>query len=336
MTTQSVKTTLSMLDLVALREGGSVADAIAISLQTAQHVERLGFARYWLAEHHNMPGLACSATAILIGHIAAGTRRMRVGAGGIMLPNHTPLVVAEAFGTLEALFPGRIDLGLGRAPGTDAVTMHALRRNRVETEDDFPRDVAELQRLLGPVQPGQTLIASPGAGTQVPIWLLGSSLFSARLAAERGLPYAFAAHFAPRLLLEAVALYRSCFVPAQPGDRPRVIVGVPLVAADTDAEALFLASSVFQRVSGIVRGVRRPLQPPVADFLASRPPQELAAIQDFLAMAVIGGPQKVTQALLQIVELTQADELMLVCDIFDPARRLHALDIAAAVVQALP
>ena len=336
MTTQPVKTSLSMLDLVAVREGGSVSDAIAISLQTAQHVERLGFSRYWLAEHHNMPGLACSATAILVAHIAAGTRQMRVGAGGIMLPNHAPLVVAEAFGTLAALYPGRIDLGLGRAPGTDPVTMRALRRNRVETEEDFPREVAELQRLLGPVQPGQQLIASPGAGSQVPIWLLGSSLFSARLAAARGLPYAFASHFAPRQLLDAVALYRSQFVAAQPGDRPRVIVGVPLVAADTDAEAQLLASSVFQRVSGIVRGERRPLQAPVAGFLEGRPANELAAIQQFLAMAVIGGPQKVAQEFLQIVDMTQADELMLVCDIFDPVRSLQALDIAASVMQALP
>jgi luciferase family oxidoreductase group 1 len=214
--------------------------------------------------------------------------------------------------------------------------MRALRRNRVETEDDFPHEVAELQRLLGPVQPGQRLIASPGAGSQVPIWLLGSSLFSARLAAAQGLPYAFASHFAPRQLLDAVALYRSNFVPALEGDRPRVIVGVPLVAADTDEEAQFLASSVFQRVSGIVRGERRPLQPPVVGFLEGRAPQELAAIQEFLAMAVIGGPQKVAQEFLQIMEMTQADELMLVCDIFDPVRRLQALDIAAAVMHSLP
>ena len=185
---------LSMLDLVAVREGGTVADALALSLRTARHVESLGFKRYWLAEHHNMTGIASSATAVLVGHIAGGTKSMRVGSGGIMLPNHAPLVVAEAFGTLAELYPGRIDLGLGRAPGTDRATMRALRRDRVETEQDFPRDVAELQRLLGPVQPGQGIVAMPGANTQVPIWLLGSSLFSAQLAAERGLPYAFAAH----------------------------------------------------------------------------------------------------------------------------------------------
>ncbi len=251
------KTTLSMLDLVAVREGGSVAEAIAIAVQTAQHAEQLGFTRYWLAEHHNMPGLACSSTAVLVGHIAAATKSIRVGSGGIMLPNHAPLVVAEAFGTLEAIYPGRIDLGLGRAPGTDQITMRALRRNRAETEEDFPREVAELQQLLGPIQPGQRVIASPGAGTKVPIWLLGSSLFSAQLAAQRGLPYAFASHFAPRMLMQAIDLYRSMFQPSATLAKPRVVVGVPLVAASTDDEAQFLASSIFQRVSGIVRGERK-------------------------------------------------------------------------------
>jgi luciferase family oxidoreductase group 1 len=326
------KTSLSMLDLVAVREGDSAAQAIALALQTAQHAEQLGFTRYWLAEHHNMPGLACSSTAVLVGHIAAGTQRIRVGSGGIMLPNHAPLVVAEAFGTLEALYPGRIDLGLGRAPGTDQVTMRALRRNRVETEEDFPREVAELQQLLGTPQPGQRVTASPGANSHVPIWLLGSSLFSAQLAAARGLPYAFASHFAPRMLLQALEVYRSHFVPSASLAKPRVVVGVPLVAADSDAEAQFLASSIFQRVSGIVRGERRALQPPVANYLESREPQERAAIADFLAMAVIGGPATVAQQLQQIVERTQADELMLVCDIFAPAQRLRALDIAAAAM----
>ena len=225
---------LSMLDLVAVREGGTVADALAIALRTAQHAESLGFKRYWLAEHHNMAGIASSATAVLVGHIAGGTRTMRVGSGGVMLPNHAPLVVAEAFGTLAELYPGRIDLGLGRAPGTDRATMRALRRDRVETEEDFPRDVAELQQLLGPVRGGQQLIAMPGAGTQVPIWLLGSSLFSARLAAERGLPYAFASHFAPRLLLQALELYRGLFRPSATLAKPYVVIGVPLIAAPTD------------------------------------------------------------------------------------------------------
>ena len=327
------KITLSMLDLVAVREGSTVSQAIATAVQTAQHAEHLGFSRYWLAEHHNMPGLACSSTAVLIGHVAGATQRIRLGAGGIMLPNHAPLVVAEAFGTLEAMYPGRIDLGLGRAPGTDPMTMRALRRNRIETEEDFPREVAELQQLLGDVQPGQKVVASPGAGSHVPIWLLGSSLFSAQLAAQRGLPYAFASHFAPRMLMQALQIYRSHFVPSAALSRPRAIVGVPLIAAPTDEEALFLASSIHQRVSGIVRGERRALQPPVAGFLDSRDPREQAAINDFLALAVIGGPQKVATQLRQIAEMTQADELMLVCDIFDPALRLRALDIAAAAVQ---
>jgi len=333
LTASFVPPRLSLLDLVPVREGSSVSDAIALAVQAARHVEQLGFARYWMAEHHNMPGLACSATAVLVGHVASATQRIRVGAGGIMLPNHAPLVVAEAFGTLAALYPQRIDLGLGRAPGTDPLTMRALRRHRVETEADFPREVEELQLLLGPVQPGQRVVAMPGANSQVPIWLLGSSLFSARLAAARGLPYAFASHFAPQQLMAALALYRSAFVPAAPGDRPRVIVGVPLVAAETDEEAHFLASSVFQRVAGIVTGQRRALQPPQVDFLASRPLAEQSAIRDFLAMAVIGGPATVAQQLQQIAAVTQADELMLVCDIFDPALRLASLERAAAAVQ---
>ena len=321
-----------MLDLVAVREGGSVSEAIAIALQTAQHAEHLGFTRYWLAEHHNMPGLACSSTAVLVGHIAAGTQRIRVGSSGIMLPNHAPLVVAEAFGTLEALYPGRIDLGLGRAPGTDQITMRALRRNRAETEEDFPREVAELQQLLGDIQPGQRVIATPGANSHVPIWLLGSSLFSAQLAAQRGLPYAFASHFAPRMLMQAIDLYRSTFVPSAALAKPRVVVGVPLVAAPSDEEADFLASSIFQRVSGIVRGERKALQPPVASYLETRGPQERAAITDFLAMAVIGGPATVAAQLKKIVDVTEADELMLVCDVFEPALRLRALDIASAAL----
>lgn len=258
---------LSLLDLVAVREPGTVADALQITLRTAQHAETLGFKRYWLAEHHNLAGVASSATAVLVGYVAAGTQRIRVGSGGIMLPNHAPLVVAEAFGTLAELYPGRIDLGLGRAPGTDPLTMRALRRDRVEREEDFPRDVAELVRLLGPAEPGQRLVAMPGAGTQVPIWLLGSSLFSARLAAQRGLPYAFASHFAPRFLHQALALYREEFQPSSHLDRPYVIVGVPLMAAPTDEEAQFLASSTYQRVLGILTGQRSRLQPPVAGYL---------------------------------------------------------------------
>ena len=323
-------TRLSMLDLVAVREGGTVADALAIALRTARHAESLGFTRYWLAEHHNMQGIASSATAVLVGYIAGGTSRIRVGSGGVMLPNHAPLVIAEAFGTLAELYPERIDLGLGRAPGTDPITMRALRRDRTETEADFPREVAELQQLLADPQPGQRVIAMPGAGTKVPVWLLGSSLFSARLAAQRGLPYAFASHFAPRLLLHALELYRSEFRPSEALAQPCVIIGVPLIAAPNDDEAEFLASSTYRRVLGILHGERSRLQAPAKDFMSQLHPQEKAAIEDFLAAAVIGGPDKIREGLAALLQATDADELMLVCDIFDPALRLRSLDIAAA------
>ena len=324
---------LSMLDLVSVREGGTVTEALAIALRTAQHAERLGFKRYWLAEHHNMAGIASSATAVLVGYIAGGTDTIRVGSGGVMLPNHAPLLVAEAFGTLAELYPDRIDLGLGRAPGTDQATMRALRRDRQETADDFPQDVAELQRLLAPAQPGQRLIAMPGAGTNVPIWLLGSSLFSAQLAAERGLPYAFASHFAPRLLLQALALYRQNFRPSASLARPYVAIGVPLIAAPTDEEAEYLASSTHQRVLGILTGAKGGLQPPVDNFLAQRHPQERAAIADFLAAAVIGGPDTVHAGLSTLAQATDADEFLLVCDVYDPALRLRSLDIVAAALE---
>ena len=319
-----------MLDLVTVREGGSVADALAIALRTARHTETLGFNRYWLAEHHNIQGIASSATAVLVGYIAGGTTRIRVGSGGVMLPNHAPLVVAEAFGTLAELYPNRIDLGLGRAPGTDRITMRALRRDRFETEADFPRDVAELQQLLAPPQPGQHVIAMPGAGTEVPIWLLGSSLFSAKLAAERGLPYSFASHFAPRLLLQAIDLYRSQFKPSPKLAKPYVMIGVPVIAAPSDEEAQFLASSTYQRVLGILSGDRGLLPPPVANFMSQIHPHEKAAIDDFLAAAVIGGPRTVQHGLAALLQETAADEFILVCDIFDPALRLRSLDIVAA------
>ena len=323
----------SMLDLVAVREGGTVADALQIAVRTARQAEKLGFERYWLAEHHNMPGIASSATAVLIGHIAGSTSKIRVGSGGIMLPNHAPLIVAEAFGTLAELYPGRIDLGLGRAPGTDPMTMRALRRDRVETVDDFPREVSELQHLLGDVQPGQKLIANPGAGTHVPIWLLGSSLFSAQLAAERGLPYAFASHFAPAMLLQAIDMYRRHFKPSPTLAKPYVMIGVPLIAAPTDDEAQYLASSIFQRVLGILRGTRGLLMPPQHDFLQQLNAQEKAAIADFLACAVIGSPATVRQGLQALADQTGCDEMMFTCDVYDPALRLRSLDIAAQVRQ---
>lgn len=323
-------TQFSMLDLVTVREGGTVAEALNIARDTARHVEKLGFTRYWLAEHHNMPGIASSATAVLVGYIAGATRRMRVGSGGIMLPNHAPLVVAEAFGTLAEIYPGRIDLGLGRAPGTDQQTLRALRRDRIETEADFPRAVSELQQLLGPRQAEQKVVAVPGNGTEVPIWLLGSSLFSARLAAERGLPYAFASHFAPAMLLPAIEIYRRNFRPSEKLAQPYVMIGVPVIAAPSDEEAELLASSTYQRVLGILRGDRRGLPPPVDNYLATLPAQERAAIADFLGAAVIGSLTRVQEGLLALQQATGADEMMLVCDIFDPALRLRSLDIAAA------
>ncbi|HEY4664949.1 MAG TPA: LLM class flavin-dependent oxidoreductase [Comamonas sp.] len=324
---------LSMLDLVAVREGGSVRQALDIAVQTAQKVEALGFARYWLAEHHNMPGIASSATAVLIGHIAGKTERIRVGSGGIMLPNHAPLVVAEAFGTLAELYPGRIDLGLGRAPGTDGPTMRALRRDRVETEEDFPRDVAELQRLLGPAQADARISATPGTDTNIPIWLLGSSLYSAQLAAMKGLPYAFASHFAPRFLHQAIALYRQLFRPSAALSKPYVMVGVPVVAAASDEEAQFLASSTQQRVLGILTGQRGKLPPPVDGFMAQLGPREQAAINDFLSMSVIGGADTVRKGFARIQQATEADELILVTDVYDPALRMRSLEIAAQAIQ---
>ena len=325
---------LSMLDLVAVREGGTVADALQIAVRTARQAEKLGFERYWLAEHHNMPGIASSATAVLIGHIAGATQKIRVGSGGIMLPNHAPLVVAEAFGTLAELYPGRIDLGLGRAPGTDGPTMRALRRDRVETEEDFPRDVQELQRLLGDAQDGARIVAMPGAGTHVPIWLLGSSLFSAQLAAHLGLPYAFASHFAPRMLHQALGLYRQMFKPSAALAKPYAIVGVPVIAAPSDEEAQFLASSTYQRVLGILTGNRSRLMPPVENFWEQLDPRAQSAIGDFLAVGVVGGPDTVRQGLQKLADETQADEFMIVSDVFDADLRLRSLEITAEAMKA--
>lgn len=326
------KPRLSMLDLVPVREGGTVREALDIAVQTAQKAEELGFVRYWLAEHHNMPGIASSATAVLIGHIAGKTERIRVGSGGIMLPNHAPLVVAEAFGTLAELYPGRIDLGLGRAPGTDGATMRALRRDRLETEEDFPRDVAELQRLLGPADPQARISATPGADTHIPIWLLGSSLYSAQLAAMKGLPYAFASHFAPRFLHQAIAMYRQLFRPSAVLDKPYVMVGVPVVAAPTDEEAQYLASSSQQRVLGILTGQRGKMPPPLEGFMQMIGPREQAAINDFLAMSVVGSEETVRQGFARIQQQCEADELILVSDVYDSALRLRSLEIAAQAV----
>ncbi len=325
------KTAISMLDLVPVRAGGTVAEALKQSTELAQHVERLGFTRFWLAEHHNMDGIASSTTALLIGHIADKTSRIRVGSGGVMLPNHPPLVVAENFGTLAALYPGRIDLGLGRAPGADQATMRALRRDRLSNGDDFPEQVAELRALLAPAQPGQRLVATPGAGSDIPVWLLGSSLFSAQLAAHLGLPYAFASHFAPRFLFDAIRLYRELFRPSAVLDKPYVMVGVPVVAAPTDEEARFLATSSQQKILALMRGQSLKLQPPVTDMDERWDPAEQHSVEAFLGVAVVGGPERVKAGLSDLVERTQADELMLVTDIYDPALRLRSCDIVAAV-----
>jgi len=320
-----------MLDLATVREGKSVADALQTSVKTAQHAESLGFNRYWLAEHHNMGGIASSATAVLIGHIAGKTNTMRIGSGGIMLPNHAPLVVAEAFGTLAELYPDRIDLGLGRAPGTDQATMRALRRNRLNSAEDFPNEVSELQRLLAAPSAGQVITATPGAGTNVPIWLLGSSLFSAQLAGERGLPYSFASHFAPRMLLEALQVYRRSFKPSAALDKPYVMIGVPVIAADTDDEAEYLASSIYQRILGLLKGDLGKLPAPVDNYLNSLHPQERHAIKDFLAAAVIGSPETVASGLQELIALTQADELILVCDVYESELRFKSMSLAAQV-----
>ena len=323
---------LSLLDLVAVRQGGSVAEALRIATDAARHAEKLGFARYWLAEHHNMPGIASSATAVLVGHMAGATKTIRVGSGGVMLPNHAPLVVAEAFGTLAELYPGRIDLGLGRAPGTDRLTMHALRRERIEREDDFPRDVAELQRLLAPAQPGQPLVAVPGAGTEVPIWLLGSSLFSAQLAGQRGLPYPFASHFAPRYMHEAIRVYRNHFQPSAVLEKPYVMLGVPLVAADTDEQADYLATSVYQRILALMRGQSLMQRPPVASMDGLWLPHEREAVGSFLGLAMVGRPEKIRAKLEVLLEQTQADELIFTCDLYEHVDRIRSYELLAQTV----
>ncbi|MEO8408317.1 MAG: LLM class flavin-dependent oxidoreductase [Oxalobacteraceae bacterium] len=324
-------TAFSILDLVSIRAGDSPAAALRESLDLARHAEQLGFKRFWLAEHHNMDGVASSATAVLVGYIAAGTATIRVGSGGIMLPNHAPLIVAENFGTLATLYPGRIDLGLGRAPGADQTTMRALRRDRLGDGDDFPEQVAQLQGLLGPARPGQRLIAMPGAGTEVPIWILGSSLFGAQLAAHLGLPYAFASHFAPRYLQQAITLYREQFQPSAVLKKPYLMLGIPLVAAPSDAEAAFLATTAQQRILALLRGQSLAMQPPTHGMDQLWLPQEKSAVADFLGAAIVGSPQTVKAKLDQLLLQTGADELMFVSNFHDPAHHLRSCDIVARV-----
>jgi luciferase family oxidoreductase group 1 len=322
---------ISTLDLAPIRADGGPQQALHNSLALARHVEKLGYTRFWVAEHHNMDGIASSATAVLIGYLAAGTSSIRVGAGGVMLPNHAPLVIAEQFGTLETLYPGRIDLGLGRAPGTDQLTAHALRRARSGSADDFPAEVEELQGYLGPMQPGQRVMAMPGCGTQVPLWLLGSSLFSAQLAGIKGLPYAFASHFAPRLMHEAIRVYRNHFKPSAVLDKPYVMLGVPLIAAETDAQADYLATSSYLRLLSLIRGHSLVQQPPVDSMDGRWNSQERQAVGEMLGLAMIGGPQKIRAKLELLLEQTEADELIFTGDMYEFADRLRSYEILAGL-----
>jgi luciferase family oxidoreductase group 1 len=320
----------SVLDLVPVTQGSTPRDALRKSLDLAQHAERFGFRRYWVAEHHNMAGIASAATAVVIGYLAGGTSTIRIGAGGIMLPNHAPLVIAEQFGTLESLYPGRIDLGLGRAPGTDPQGLRALRRDPMRA-DEFPQDVQELQALLAPVQAGQTIQAVPGGGLNVPIWILGSSTFGAQLAAHLGLPFAFASHFAPDALSEALAVYRTRFQPSAQLDQPYAMIGVTVVAADTDEEARHLFTTVQQAFTNLVRGRPGLQQPPIDDIEHYWNPPEKLRASHMLKYSVVGAPGSVRHGLEQLVAATGADELMIVSNIYDHAKRVRSYEIVADV-----
>lgn len=323
----------STLDLVPVRQDSGPAQSLRNSLDLAQHVEKFGYNRFWVAEHHNMDGIASSATSVLLGYLAGGTSTIRVGAGGVMLPNHAPLVIAEQFGTLASLYPGRIDLGLGRAPGSDQMTARALRRERSGSADDFPDDVEELVRYLGPRTPDQKVIAVPGYGTEVPIWLLGSSLFSAQLAGMRGLPYAFASHFAPRMMHEAIRVYRNHFKPSAVLDKPYVMLGVPLVAADTDEQAEYLATSVYQRILALMRGQSLVQRPPVDSMDGLWQLHEREAVGSFLGLAMVGGPEKIRAKLDVLLEQTGADELIFTCDLYEHADRIRSYEILSQVIK---
>ena len=325
---------LSVLDLAPIPEGSSPADALHNARSLAQHTERLGYRRYWLAEHHNMVGIASAATSVVIGYVAGGTSTIRVGAGGIMLPNHSPLVIAEQFGTLATLYPGRIDLGLGRAPGSDGLTQRALRRDPAAS-DHFPHDVAELQGLLGPVQPGQRVQAVPGAGTNVPLWILGSSTYGAQVAAHFGLPYAFASHFAPDALMPALQIYRANFRPSAQLDRPHAMVGCNVIAADTDAEARHLFTSVQQSFTRMFRNTRGKLPAPIADMDAFWSPAEKAQASAMLACSFVGSASTVQRGLVAFLAETGADELMVGGAIHDHAARLRSYEILASIAPAL-
>jgi luciferase family oxidoreductase group 1 len=322
--------TFSVLDLSPIVAGSDAAHSLRNTLDLAQHAERWGYQRYWLAEHHGMPGIASAATAVVIGHVAAGTKRIRVGAGGIMLPNHAPLVVAEQFGTLEALFPGRIDLGLGRAPGSDQLTARALRRTLTSDPEEFPQDVMELQSYFQD-PPGQRVRAIPGAGAKIPIWILGSSLYGAQVAAALGLPYAFASHFAPAQMMHAITLYRDSFRPSIQLDRPYVMLGFNVFAADTDEQARLLATSMQQAFINLRTGRPGQLPPPKPGYLDQLGPSERALLDDVLSCSAVGSPESVRNAILDFLEKTAADELIIASGMFDHAARLRSYEITAQV-----
>lgn len=320
----------SILDLVYVNQNSGPAEALAQSLKVAQKAEELGYERFWVAEHHNMPAIASAATSVVIGYLAGGTKKIRVGAGGIMLPNHSPLVIAEQFGTLESLYPGRIDLGLGRAPGTDQQTLHALRRNP-QSAQNFPQDVQELQSLFDTVSENRPVQAVPGSGLHVPLWILGSSTFGAQLAATLGLPYAFASHFAPDSLMDAIQIYRSHFRASKQLQKPYVMMGVNVVAADTDKEARYLFTSTQQAFANLHRGQRGGLLPPIENIEAYWSPQEKLMASHMLTYSVVGSAESVRKDLKHLLEVTQVDEFMAVSSIYDINSRIRSFEILAEV-----
>jgi luciferase family oxidoreductase group 1 len=325
----------SVLDLAPVKAGGTITESFRNTLDLARRAEALGYRRFWLAEHHNMTGIASAATAVLIGYVAGGTETIRVGSGGVMLPNHAPLVIAEQFGTLESLYPGRIDLGVGRAPGTDRRTARALRRNFISDEDDFPRDLAELQSYFASPRTGQSVLAVPGAGLNVPIWLLGSSLFSAQLAAALGLPFAFASHFAPDYMMQALEVYRSQFKSSEVLEKPYAMLGLNVFAADTDAEARRLFTSLQQQFINLRRGEPGPVPPPVETLEGRWSEIERAGVEHALAYSIVGSRETVHKGLEAFIDATQADEIMVTAQIFDHAARLRSFELVAEARDAL-
>lgn len=323
----------SMLDLAPICEGSDAGQALRNARDLAQHGERLGYGRFWLAEHHSMPGIASAATSVAIAYVASATERIRVGAGGVMLPNHAPLMIAEQFGTLESMFPGRIDLGIGRAPGTDQATVRALRRDPMRGADSFPQDLAELMAYFEPAAPGQKVIAVPGAGLNVPIWLLGSSDFSARLAAQLGLPFAFASHFAPDYLFHSLELYRELFQPSQYLDQPYAMVGVNVFAADSEDEAYRMSTSLQQQFLSLVRGTPGKLPPPVDTMEGVSIPAEQAHIDRMMRCTARGTPGKVRAQLETLAESTKADELIMTAQVYDHDSRVRSFEIAAEIMR---